>query len=413
MPQDILVLGAGMVGTCAALELTLRGHAVTLVDRRAPGQETSYGNAGLIQREAVEPYAFPRDWDSVLSIVLQRKPDVHYHLAGLVNAAPQLARYWTHSAPANHRRISREYSPLIQQSTSEHERLMAGTDAHHLVRRDGFRAVFHTGAALQKAAERAVRLQREYGVEHVLLDAAGLGRAEPALRVPLAGAIHWTQPWSVSDPGALVEAYARLFQQRGGRLVVGDAMTLKPSAKGWGVETDEGFVDAAQAVIALGPWAGRLTRSLGYRFPLFVKRGYHRHYSGGDRVSLPMLAAERGFVLAPMERGLRITSGAEIAGLDAGGSPVQLDAAEKVVRGFMDLGQAVEGEPWRGARPCSADMKPVISAAPRHAGLWFDFGHGHQGFTLGAVSARLVADLIDGFVPFIDPAGFSALRFGG
>ena len=113
MKQDILVLGAGMVGTCSALELQLRGHRVTLVDRVAPGRETSYGNAGVIQREAVEPYAMPRDWPTLFSAALRLGLDVNYHFDGLMSAWPQLRRYWQASAPAQHLLISQQYASLI------------------------------------------------------------------------------------------------------------------------------------------------------------------------------------------------------------------------------------------------------------------------------------------------------------
>ena len=229
----------------------------------------------------------------------------------------------------------------------------------------------------------------------------------------LAGAVHWLPSWSVDDPGALVERYAQAFLQRGGRFVQADAMAARPSAHGWTLETDQGLLEGAQAVVALGPWSDRFVRALGYRLPLFVKRGYHRHYRGGGRVTMPTLDAERGYVLAPQRRGLRLTTGAEIAGIDAPLTPRQLTGAEAQARGLLELGEAVESEPWVGSRPCSADMKPVIGPAPRHSGLWFNFAHGHQGFTLGPASARLLADLMTGESPFIDAAPFSARRFGG
>lgn len=409
--QDILVLGAGMAGTCAALELTLRGHAVTLVDRGTPGRETSYGNAGIIQREAVEPYAFPRDWASVFSAACGWGPDVHYQWAGLLSAAPSLLRYWRASEPASHRRISQEYARLVAHSTSEHARLMDQAGADDLVRREGFRFIYRSEAVLQAARAHAEAMAQRHGVTYTALDSQGIASAEPALRVPMAGALHWLQPWTVRDPGALVERYAALFERLGGRLLKGDARSLKPAGAGWQVTTDAGPVQAAQAVVSLGPWAGSFTRSLGYRLPLFVKRGYHQHYRGGASVDLPLLDAERGYVLAPMARGLRITTGAEIAGIDARQTPVQLAACERAARATLDLGQAVEATPWMGSRPCTADMKPVIGAAPRHPGLWFNFGHGHQGFTLGPAGGRLLADLMEGRTPYIDAAPFSPARF--
>jgi D-amino-acid dehydrogenase len=411
LKKQILVLGAGMIGTCTALELQLRGHHVTLVDRRPPGEEASYGNAGLIQGEAVEPYAMPRDWRALLAIVLRRCIDVNYHAAGVLAARSQLAQYWRASAPPSRRVITHEYARLIRYATSEHARLLALAGAQDLLRRDGLRFVYRTQRALDDALQRARMLQREYGVVSVALDARGLAAAEPAFRMPLAGAVHWLDSWSINNPGVLVQRYARLFQEHGGRLVHGDADSLRNHGVLWQVQTSEGHVEAEQAVLATGAAAGDFSRRLGYRWPLFVKRGYHRHYVGGAELKVPALDAEFGYVLSPQQRGLRITSGAEIARHDARPTPRQLHGAEARARELLDIGRPVENQPWMGSRPCCADMKPLIGVAPRHPGLWINCGHGHHGFTLGPASARLLADLMEGGTPYIEPSAFSPARF--
>lgn len=412
MPTDVLILGAGMVGTCTALQLARRGHSIALVDRRAPGRETSYGNAGIIQREAVEPYAFPRDWSAVFDVAFKRGIDVDYHFGALPSVLPRLARYWHASAPARYAPIALAYSRLIEHCLTEHEALMAESGASGLVRKDGYFFAFRTPAAMAQAAARAVDLARRYGVRHALLDGDALARAEPGLRQRMAGALHWLDPWSVNDPGALVACYAQRFVELGGQLVEGDAHSLRPAAGGgWQVQTAAGPLAARHAVVALGPWAGEIIAPLGYRLPLFVKRGYHRHYRGGPGLRLPLLDAERGLVLAPMAQGMRVTTGAEFARLGAPATPVQLGKAEAAAREILDLPEPVEAVPWVGNRPCTVDMKPVIGPAPNHPGLWFNFGHAHQGFTLGPVSGRLLADMIEGTIPFVDPAPYSAARF--
>ena len=416
MKTDIIVLGAGMVGTCTALHLAQRGHSVALVDRGAPGAETSYGNSGIIQREAVEPYAFPRDWASLFRVAFKRGMDVNYHFGALPSVLPHLARYWHASGPSRYPRIALDFSRLIEHSISENASLIAQAGADDLIRRTGYAAVFRTAKAFDQAAEKAQRLARQYGIQHAVLAGAALARAEPALRLPLAGAVHWLEPWSVNDPGELVARYAALFIRSDGRFVHGDATGLQQIGKGWRVTTQDGLLDAQHAVIALGPWAETVTRPLGYRLPLFVKRGYHRHYAWAQGVAaplptMPLLDAERGLVLAPMSRGLRITTGAEFARMGAPPSPVQLYKAEAAAGELIDLPSAVQAQPWMGNRPCTPDMKPVIGPAPRHPGLWFNFGHAHQGFTLGAVSARLLADLVEGKTPFVDAAPYAAGRF--
>lgn len=411
MGTDVLVLGAGMVGTCTALQLALRGHSVALVDRQAPGNETSYGNAGILQREAVEPYAFPRAWSAVLDVALKRGMDVDYHLRALPSIVSPLARYWHASAPSRYAPIARDHRRLIEHCLNEHQALIAESGAGALVRKEGYRLGFRSQAAMDSMAARAVALQAQHGIRHALLDGDALARAEPGLRRRLAGAVHWLDPWSVSDPGALVQHYADRFAALGGHVAEGDAATLTERAGGWQVQSTSGPLTARHAVIALGPWAKELTSTLGYKLPLFVKRGYHRHYRGGPGLRLALLDAERGFVMAPMARGMRLTTGAEFARLGAPSTPVQLEKVERAARELIDLPEPLEAEPWLGNRPCTVDMKPVIGPAPKHPGLWFNFGHAHQGFTLGPVSGRLMADMIEGTTPFVDPTPYSPLRF--
>lgn len=411
MARSILVLGAGMVGTCTALHLQQRGFDVLLVDRRAPGQETSLGNAGLIQREAVEPYAFPRAPGFWLNAASARGAEVHWHAKGLWQMAGPLWRYWGHSRPGPHAQATKAYSRLIAHATDEHGLLVAAAGAEDLVRREGFRFVFRTPQALEEAVQRAANLRQQFGVPSRAESAAELALAEPALRVPLAGALHWLDSWAVNDPGALVQRYADLLVARGGRVLLGDATSLQAQGAGWSVQTPEGRVQAEQAVLALGPWADGAIRTLGYRMPLFIKRGYHQHYRAPIQLRQPVLDAERGFVLAPMQRGLRLTTGAEFAPIDAPPTPVQLVKAEALARGLVDLGVALPEPPWLGARPCTADMLPVMGPAPRHKGLWFNFGHAHQGFTLGPVAGRLLAEMVLGQTPWIDPTPYAPARF--
>ena len=400
-----------MVGTCTALHLQQRGFEVTLVDRRAPGQETSLGNAGLIQQEAVEPYAFPREPGFLLNAALGRGAEVHWHARGLWQMAGSLWRYFQNSRPASHARATEAYSRLIAHATHEHDLLIAAAGAQDLVAREGFRFVFRTSQAFDEAAQRASTLHDRFGVRYQAENTAQLAQAEPALQRSMAGAVHWQDPWAVNNPGALVQGYADLFVARGGRVLTGDAASLQSQGAGWSVQTTEGRVDALQAVLALGPWADGLIRTLGYRFPLFIKRGYHQHYTSPAQVRQPILDAERGYVLAPMQRGLRLTTGAEFAPIDAPPTPVQLAKAEALARELVDLGEPLPEAPWLGARPCTADMLPVMGPAPRHPGLWFNFGHAHQGFTLGPVAGRLLAEMVSGGPTWVDPMPYRPARF--
>lgn len=411
MPQAI-VLGAGAAGLSTALQLQRRGWSVTLMDRNGVGLETSYGNAGIIQNEAVEPYAMPRDITTLLTIAAGRSNDVHYSLLTLPRHAGSLLRYWWHSAPSRHRRISAVYSGIIAAAAGEHQKLISGAGAERLVRRDGFRALYRSQAALDTAAADAERLARDYCVAFKTLTSSELGIAEPALLQTGAGALHWLDAWTVSDPGGLMKAYGDLFRESGGSLVAGDAASLRQTpGGGWSVNTEDGPVEAAHAVIALGPWSPPLLRPFGYRFPMLRKRGYHMHYRMKKPLDLPLLDDAFGYVMAPMAKGLRITTGAELAAENGSSTPIQLKRAERAATELVDLGAPVENRPWTGIRPCIPDMLPVIGAAPQHKGLWMHFGHGHQGFTLGPATGRLLSELMSGEAPYVDATPFRPDRF--
>ncbi|MBN9308619.1 FAD-binding oxidoreductase [Devosia sp.] len=416
MHADSIVLGAGIVGVSVALHLQMRGRNTVLVDRRGAGEETSYGNAGLIQREGVLPHSFPQGLGALFRYGLNNRTDMHYHLAALPRIAPFLAQYWWHSRPDSYRRIVTAYAPLIAAAVSEHAPLIERAGADDLIERKGWYLLYRNAKDRDEAFAEAEWLQRDFGVGHEKVENAAMRAREPGLGIDLAGALHWTDPWSIRDPGGLVKRYLKLFESLGGTFVNADAMRLaaRPSGAGWRLPVADGVVEARDAVIALGPWAGDLTEQLGYRLPLGVKRGYHMHY--GQPAARPLgnwiLDAEYGYLLTPMVKGIRLTSGAEFALRDAPSTPVQVDRDEVFARElFPGLGGRVEPEPWRGARPATPDMMPIIGPAPRHKDLWFAFGHAHHGMTLGPATGRLIAEMMSGETPFIDPGAFSATRF--
>lgn len=411
MKVDVVVLGAGIVGVSVALHLAKRGRSVLLLDRQGAGEGTSFGNAGLIQREGGAPHRFPQHLPTLLGYAGNRSIPMRFQWRALPQMSRFLGLYWWHSRPAAYRAIIEDYSKFIAHSLSEHMPLIEAAGASGLIGKAGWLKAYRTEAGLQTARIEAEALA-PMGIEHLLLDPDALQAQEPALRGPYVGAVHWTQPWSVRDPLALTQAYLRLFEKLGGRFATGDAMTLRPVAGGWEVDADEGAITARETVVALGPWADSLLRRLGRRLPLGAKRGYHMHYrpTGGATLSMPTYD-EAGFLVAPMHAGLRLTTGAEFAPLDAPPNYAQLESAEAVARAAFPLGERLDETPWMGVRPCTPDMKPIIGPEGRE-GLWLALGHAHHGLTLGPATGRLLAELMTGSTPFLDPSPYAVSRFG-
>lgn len=414
MKTDVIVLGAGMVGVSAALHVQQRGRSVVLVDRRGPSEETSYGNGGLIQREAVVPYFFPREWSAIFKYALNRSTDAHYHLSALPKVAPYLFRYWLASTPERRLASARSMLPLIERCIVEHDALMGPAGIAGMIRNTGYLRAYRTQEKLDIALTTDAAERRMFGIGFDEIDRAKLAILEPHLRDRFVGAVHLTDPVSVADPGAVGRGYADLFTKRGGIFLEGEARSLERTASGWRVATrGKGWIEASEAVVALGPWSDDVTRPLGLRIPLGWKRGYHMHYAaeGNATLNRPTIDAEYGYLLTPMAKGIRLTTGAEFAPRDAPKTPVQLERIEPKARDIFPLGRRVEDEPWMGSRPCLPDMLPIVGPAPGQQGLWLNFGHHHLGFTLGPTTGRLLAEMMTGQTPFTDPTPYRADRF--
>jgi D-amino-acid dehydrogenase len=416
MPEtvDAIVLGAGIVGVSAALALQARGRAVALIDRlpHAAG-ETSFGNSGIVQTEGVLPYLFPRAAGDIVRAAMNRDPRAHVRYGALPSIAPALLRYFLASTQPRKLATGKLMAPLMAAAAGEHLKLARDAGASGLLRPGGWIKAYRSERGRDLAHGEAEEL-KPFGIRPAFLDRAALTALEPHVGEKAIGGVHYREPLSTSDPGALVRSYAALIMKRGGRMERGEALSLEPSGAGWTVKTDSGPVTARDAVIALGPWSDELARRFGLSLPFFVKRGYHMHYDakGNAGLSRPVLDLERGYLVTPMAQGLRLTTGAEFARRDDPPSPKHLERLEPYARELFPIGARKDSAPWMGRRPCLPDMRPVIAPFPGKPGLWLNFGHHHLGLTLGPIAGRLLAEMMCGEAPFVDPAPFKAERFG-
>jgi len=409
---DAIVLGAGIVGTSVAVQLAKHGLAVALVDRRPPGEETSYGNAGIIEGNTVFPPAFPSDPVALLRVALKRAPEANYHWAFLPQVAPWLLAFRAASSPQRLIETAHVMRPIYAQAIPEHETLLAEAGATRYLRKDGWLKLYRSERAFEALA-RELALAQDFGIPFRKLDTDAARELEPSLAPVFRHAVHWQGVASLTNPLAVTKAYAERFAALGGVMVRGDARTLHRADGHWRIDTGEGPLDAGQVVVALGPFAPDLLARFGIKLPLGIKRGYHRHYRAAGNAALvrPVLDGEVGYCLAPMEQGIRLTTGAEFADRDAAPTPVQFDRVLPTAKKLFPLGEPVEATPWMGSRPCFADSRPVIGRAPGQDGLWLAFGHAHWGLTLGPATGRLLAEMMTGVTPFCDPTPYGAERF--
>ena len=410
---DVIVLGAGIVGVSAALALQARGREVAIVDRlgQAAG-ETTFGNTGVIQSEAIFPYLFPRAPGEIARAALNRDTRAHIRYGALPSIAPALMRYFLASGARGKRETTRAMAAFVGGAQEEHLKLAKAANAGNLLRATGWIKVFRTAEG-EDFVHKEIDELKPYGFVPRLLDRAALAALEPHVGALALGGAHFVEPLTTPNPQALTRAYAALFSRRGGRMEKGDAQTLEFSAASWTVLAASGPLAARDVVIALGAWSDELVRKFGLKLPFFVKRGYHMHYEarGNAGLTRPVLDLEKGYVVAPMAQGLRLTTGAEFARVDDKPSSAHLDRLEPFAKEMFPLGTHKDSAPWLGRRACLPDMRPIVGKFPGRPGLWLDFAHHDLGLTLGPISGRLLAELMSGEPPVVDPTPFRAERF--
>jgi len=408
---DAIVLGAGIVGTSVALQLAKRGLSVALIDRRGPGEETSYGNTGVIVGASVFPTAFPRSLTKIIQVALKRAPEANYHWGDLMKIAPWLIAYYGWSTPEKLKDSAVKLRPLMGRSVAEHKLLLEESGAMKYLRENGWLTIYRTDAAFE-AMKPQIEFGAEIGVAAQELDTEGTLALEPSLAPVFRHALMWPDVASLSNPLMVTRAYAARFAALGGVFINGDARSLHRADGKWRVDTNEGHVDSDNVVVAMGPWSPDVLEPLGIRVPLGIKRGYHRRFNpkGNASLSRPIIDTEYGYALTPMEQGIRVTSGVELTDRDAPSSFAQLEQVVPLARGVVEFGDAV-GDIWRGARPTLPDSLPMIGPAPRHAGLWLAFGNQHIGFTTGPATGAAIAAMIDGAPPPYDVTPFAPCRY--
>jgi D-amino-acid dehydrogenase len=409
----VAVAGAGIVGVSCALHLRRAGHDVTLIDPREPGTATSFGNAGGIVTGAVVPNSTPALRRRLWRMLGNQDSAVRLRWADLPSLTPWLRRFLHEGRPDNVRRIAAALQPLVSRAYDAHRELVLLCEAQDLVRPVGWLKVYADDAGL--AATRFDRaLMAAHNVRVAVLNADEIRQLEPALAFRFQHALFQPDSAFVTSPLRLTRAYLGHFIRIGGRVVQDRVRGIVPEPAGVALDCEFAFRQTDAVVIAAGIWSQQLAAQTGDRVLLAAERGYHLNLDPGRAGELrrPVVFPDQGgFVLAPMQDGIRLTSGVELARPDA---PPDFSRIRRLVPRALDvlpgLSERITRQ-WIGARPSTPDSLPVIGRSPRTPHVFYAFGHQHLGLTLGPVTGRLIAALVSGRAPEFDVSPYSIARF--
>ena len=301
---------------------------------------------------------------------------------------------------------------LLTLSLAIHKDLIHASGVGHLLRQTGWLKLFRTEAGFSEF-RKELEVIKSFGARFTVYDREQIRQIEPGLEPIYCKAVLMDDTCTVSSPADLSDAYVRLFQEAGGVVEQAEVTGLGQQEGAWYVQCRAQKFTADDVVLAAGAWSAEMASWLGYKIPMAWERGYHLHLQPGDGPALrrPIHDIEAGFVMSPMNQGMRVTSGVELTDRDAPPNYRQINYSVEMARQAYNMKERVDQTPWMGRRPTLIDSLPMIGAAPRHDGLWFNFGHQHLGLSLAPGSAQLLKTLIENSPPPTTAAAFSPIRF--
>jgi glycine/D-amino acid oxidase-like deaminating enzyme len=407
-----IVIGAGVAGLSTALYLQRAGVAVTVIDPLPPAGGASFGNAGLLSPDTAVPIALPGMLRKVPGWLLNPLGPLSVTPGYFPRALPWLLRWIEAGRLDRVIAISDAMRALHRESLACWQELLGPALYGELIRPLGQVQVWEGDAeTANSGVERQVR--ERHDIRSEALTADDLRQMFPGISREVTRGLLVPGNGHTVSPQRSVGALGELFRQAGGSLINERAMKLIPrDGGGWMVMTNLANRSTEHVVVAAGAWSRQLLDPLGIKVALETERGYHAMLFDPEITpALPISNKTRAFGVTPMEDGLRVAGTVEIAGLEA---PPNEERAKILVQHAKRMFPALSGAKvryWMGFRPSTPDSLPILGPAAARPGLHFVFGHGHFGMTGGPPSGRLVARLITGQAPGLDPAPYAAQRF--
>lgn len=409
---DVTVLGAGIVGLCTALSLLEKGLKVRLIDRDAPGQATSFGNAGIISPWSVVPQSMPGLWKKVPGWLLDPLGPVTVKPSYLPFVAKWGLRFLYEGRASRIGAISEAMDLLNRDCVSLYRQHLQGTGHEDLIR-DAYYVHAFRDAAAANPDSTDYAMRRDKGAEIVKIGATELRQLEPALSTDFKAAILLKGQARALSPGRIGAVLAEKFRRLGGELQRLSVSAIHPcESGGWTYYSEAGAGWTPKLVLAMGVWSAELLKPLGLRIPLQAERGYHVSFTDpGVSLTHSVMDMDMKFVASSMEEGLRVAGTAEFAGLDAPINQKRLDGLVKLASGLLPDLNARDYTTWSGQRPSLPDSLPCIGTPKGFPDLITAFGHSHYGLMMAPKTGRLVADLVSDTPVNADLSAFAPQRF--
>jgi|TARA_B100001971_G_scaffold176988_1_gene171213 D-amino-acid dehydrogenase len=405
------IIGAGIQGVCNALFLQKKGFQVTLFDREEPGSEAaSYGNAGHFSPYASVPVNRPDILADVPSMLLSSTGPLALKWNYVPKMIPWFLKFLKNCSTKNMMHTAKYMHQILDLALPAYDELFEEIDLSGLVENKGIMYIWNDQNL--KSRELEINIRNEIGAEQQLLSKSEIHDLEPNIKNIYHAGVFYKKARHARNPGKIWLKLFENFVKKEGKFIKLNIQDLdfdenKPVLRS---ETQRFIFD--KLVISCGAFSKKLTDKLHENIPLDTERGYHIHFKGCDHlISRPVVFQNRGFGMTPMEQGLRVVGTVEFGGLD---NPISksriknlIDNAKYLLDGLPDHHE----DEWLGFRPTLPDYLPVIGPSKNYKNVFYSFGHHHLGWTLGAISGKIISKMISDENTNLDLKPYSSLRF--
>lgn len=410
--MEVTIIGAGIVGISTAIYLQRDGHRVTVIDRGAPGEGTSFGNAGSLAPGSIVPLALPGTVNNVPRWIMDPLGPLSLSWRQLPELAPWLLQFWRACNRERVAQTAKAMRSLNRESVDSYEELLASAGVPDLLERSPGLTLYKTDRGF-KASEYVRQIRIDNGVVVEILDADRIRELDPALSPDYRWGFSLPENGFVRNPLRVVQSLARHFTANGGTFINATVEGFVLARDGVNaLATDHGEMPVDRVVIAAGVWSRVLAAKLGVRAPLTSERGYHIEIPAPGVTLRHQVADQEGrFTATPMEGGIRVSGTSEFSGLDAPPKWARTDALVQLIPTMLPGIRTHGYSRWAGHRPSTPDGRPVIAPVPAYPRVFLAYGHGHWGLMAAPATGQVVADLVAGREPRIDIKPFHPWRF--
>ena len=408
--NSVGIIGAGIQGVCIGLQLTKKGIPVTIFDKEDPGSMSSYGNAGHFS-----PYA----------VVQLNRPDVIYDIPKMLLSSygplalkwnyipkmiPWILKYLKSSTKKSMMHTTKFMHQILDLSLDAYDEILSEIDTTNLVERKGIIYIW-TNKNL-KSRKMEIKIRNDLGIKQRLLSREEVLELEPNLNPVFDAGVIYDYAYHARDPKGITKKLFELYLKLGGKFKKEEVTNVEQTRfNQTQVKTNSGNFNFEKIVLACGAFSKKLTDQLGEKIPLDTERGYHIHYKKMDHLlKRPVIFLDRGFGMTPMNQGLRAVGTVELGGFDNPISKKRIDYIDKCAKELLPQLGEFQDE-WLGFRPTLPDFLPVIGPSLKNKNIIYAFGHHHLGWTLGAITGKIVSGIVNEEKTNLDLTPYSSARF--